>query len=566
MARYLLWPMATWPSAALARSASTASSTKSRLNPASRIAGSDVRPQVLVHRLDEAPDLSRHEPRPGVVVGQVERDVVGRPALPQEEADALQVPRDIGHDRPPGVPVVEDAGRVEAPSRVRHAVRGVGPAVADQLVDALEEVQVGLRLHVEGRGPERRRVEPRPRFRRDDGPVVQVPDGSGPSRRAQRLPLRSFAFGQIDAGVARDGGGRDAVALDAKPRAAPRRPGLHGREEPLVEKVRQRASPVAADRGGGWPGVQYERRQQRPQVVPAACLERLEEVAGPVGLVHFQAVAEHGVGRRRLEGRQQAVADRRQIVVDGRAIVVVEDEPFGAQRRALHHHAGAAADEEQHLARVRRHARQAGQPAGDVGDLPQPCRRRRGLRRGQERRQQLFAGADVGHRDLLCARWHGRAHDSQLSGGVADADLRPAVRPAAAERQVGAEAELPRLRGGEAHVVEKGVRKKRVRLEAQAGIVEDDGIDRLDLEAADAAVLHEAHLALEAGLRHRRAEPPPPHHDPRVVRRRQELAMKVREAWRRALGRGERQRANQEQHAGREEPCAACGVHDREVV
>ncbi len=234
--------------------------------------------------------------------------------------------------------------------------------MADQLVDALEEVQVGLRLHVERRGPERRRVEPRPRFRRDDGPVVQVPDGGGPPRRAQRLPLRAFAFGQIDAGVARDGGGRDAVALDAEPRAALRRPGLHGREEPLVEQVRQRASPVVADRGGGRPGVEHERGQQRPQVVPAARLERLEEVAGPVGLVHFEAVAEHGVGRRRVEGRQQAVADRRQIVVDGRAIVVIEDEPFGADRRALHHHAGAAADEEQDLARVRR-TRPAGGPA-----------------------------------------------------------------------------------------------------------------------------------------------------------------------------------------------------------
>ena len=187
----------------------------------------------------QRPDLARHEVRPRVVDRQVERDVVDRLALAQQEADALQVAREVGHHDPPGVLVVEDAGRVEPPAGIRHAVGGVGPAVADELVDALQEVQVGFGLHVERRGPEDRRVQPGPGLRRDDRPVVEMADRRRPARGAQRLPLRAFAFGQIDAGVARDGRGRNAVALDRG--TACRGARAHsciGVEEPLVRPVR----------------------------------------------------------------------------------------------------------------------------------------------------------------------------------------------------------------------------------------------------------------------------------------------------------------------------------------
>ena len=61
---------------------------------------------------------AQREAGPGVVRGQVERHIVGRLALPQQVADALQVERDIGHHQPPRVVIVEHRRRVEAPSRL----------------------------------------------------------------------------------------------------------------------------------------------------------------------------------------------------------------------------------------------------------------------------------------------------------------------------------------------------------------------------------------------------------------------------------------------------------------
>ena len=56
------------------------------------------------------------------------------------------------------------------------------------------------------------------------------------------------------------------------------------------------------------------------------------------------------------------------------------------------------------------------------------------------------------------------------------------------------------------------------------GVVQGQRVDGLDLEAADAALLHHPHLALDLRLRDRGPEPPPAHHDPAVVRRlREEL-------------------------------------------
>jgi hypothetical protein len=107
-----------------------------------------------------------------------------------------------------------------------------------------------------------------------------------------------------------------------------------------------------------------------------------------------------------------------------------------------------------------------------------------------------------------------------------------------------------------------------VRLESPAGIVEHERVDRLDLEAADAAVLHLADLACKAGLRDRRPEPPPPHHDPRLVWRRAEEALEVG-------GPGPRLAAGSEggDAGGHERECdgvarpsAASGLHNGAVV
>src|SRR5262249_54485632 len=57
------------------------------------------------------------------------------------------------------------------------------------------------------------------------------------------------------------------------------------------------------------------------------------------------AVAEDGVGRRGFERFHEAIAYRAQVMINRRAVVVIEHEAFGADGGALDHLAGAAGDE-----------------------------------------------------------------------------------------------------------------------------------------------------------------------------------------------------------------------------
>lgn len=91
---------------------------------------------------------------PGVIGWKQECDLIGRLALAEEPANALDVACDVGHDGVPGIVVVEDSGGVEGPAGLAYLWGGVGPAVADDLVLAHDEVDVGFGLHVEGSGSE----------------------------------------------------------------------------------------------------------------------------------------------------------------------------------------------------------------------------------------------------------------------------------------------------------------------------------------------------------------------------------------------------------------------------
>src|SRR5437868_7907600 len=101
-------------------------------------------------------DVGGGEAGPGVIGGEEDGDLVGGLALAEEVADALDVASDVGHDRVPGVVVVEDGGGVEAPAGFGDSAgwRGVGPAVEDELVFAHDEVDVGFSLRDEWRGAE----------------------------------------------------------------------------------------------------------------------------------------------------------------------------------------------------------------------------------------------------------------------------------------------------------------------------------------------------------------------------------------------------------------------------
>jgi len=103
----------------------------------------------------------------------------------------------------------------------------------------------------------------------------------------------------------------------------------------------------------------------------------------------------------------------------------------------------------------------------------------------------------------------------------------PAVRPSAAQGEVHAESQFPRLLGSESKRLNELVRQEREIPDASLGVIQRDRVHRLHLEAADAPCSHQSHLSFQFRLGHCRAEPPPAHHDPGVVRRLLERALKL---------------------------------------
>ncbi len=505
--------------------------------------GHDVGPEALAQGLDHL-DASGCEVRPGVVIGQVDRHVIGRLPLTEDEAEPLEIARQVRHHDPPRVLLVEYPGGVEPPPRIRDPFRGVRPAMADELVDPLQEMQVGLRLHVEGSGPEGRGVQPRPGLRRGHRTAVEMARGGRPARGPQRLPLMPLALGEVREGVARERRRGDAVALEPEARPVPPRPLPHGRQEALVQQLGERHPPVVPDACGFWAHLGHEGRQVRPEVVAPPLLELLEKVRGPVGAVDFEAVAEDRVGRTGSEALHQPVADDLQIMLEAAAIIVIEHQAVRADRRPLDHHAGPARNEGQNLVRPGETRRKVNHAVPDVGDLADAPRGQRfTLGAGQEGADPLLTRADVGSRDAPDAFPDLHSLDAQPSRRLPDRNLGPPVGPPAAERQVHPQPQLPSLDGSEPEGLDELVREEGKVLDARGRVVESDRVDGLDLETADPALLHEAHLALQLRLRHRRPEPPPAHHDAAVVGRVLERPAQLADRCRlREGGRGDKRR------------------------
>lgn len=102
-----------------------------------------------------------------IVIGQEHRHIVSRLSLAKSEADLLQIASQLRHYERPWIVSVEGGRGVHAPSRFSRLFGGIRPTVSDQLVNALQEVQIGFRLQVQRCGAKRRGMQPRPSFRRD---------------------------------------------------------------------------------------------------------------------------------------------------------------------------------------------------------------------------------------------------------------------------------------------------------------------------------------------------------------------------------------------------------------
>jgi hypothetical protein len=205
---------------------------------------------------------------------------------------------------------------------------------------------------------------------------------------------------------------------------------------------------------------------------------------------------------------------------DGLFAERVEHVAFGPDGRALHLLAGVALHEEQGYAR-RGLGREAAAGGKRLGRGRVPADRGRRLAAHWFLRQ--MAGDEGGGEDRLTLLQRRRIHRSrfrrnldfermQAGDGLVERDRGAAVRPAAAERYVDAQAELAALGLRVVDRVQHLGREKCKVLEPLGRVVEHLRVDEREFRAPDSVGLHLLQFLQDLRLHHRRAEPPPAHH------------------------------------------------------
>ncbi len=305
-----------------------------------------------------------------------------------------------------------------------------------------------------------------------------------------------------------------------------RGPGLDLAGKVVREDFGERLAPVMADFGGLHPGIRDQCGKVGREIVAPAPLEFIEEVGSPIGVENLEAVAEYGCRHIRSQRGQLRLGDFADEFLDGCGVVVVGDVALRAHGRPLDLHSGVACDEEYDRCGTLDGLGQPGQPVPDLHLLVKGpvsvghCVGAR--RRTHECGHQFFARLEGGEGDACFAALSHRIENPKSPGTFRGREHRPAIGPAAAKSEVHPHSLRLRLLRRELEQIEKLRRKERNVLEAGYLTVERQGIDRLDLEPADAAGLHRPDLARDFGLRDSRAKPPPPHHDSGIVRGRVE--------------------------------------------
>ncbi len=207
--------------------------------------------------------------------------------------------------------------------------------MADDLVVADEEVDVGLGLHVERGGAEDGGVEPGEGFAGGDVVAEEVIGGGGPAQGGEGAPVCAFAFGQGDEALAGEGDGGFAVGLGAELGVVGGGPVVDLGEVVFVDELGEGLAPVVADFFGGGGASGDELGEVGDEIVAAALAELGGEVGGPVGAVGFEGVGEDGVGWGGAEGFDERVADGFEVGGDGLVAEGIEDPAFGSDGGAL---------------------------------------------------------------------------------------------------------------------------------------------------------------------------------------------------------------------------------------
>ena len=135
--------------------------------------GHQLQGDALLHLVGYG-DVAGGEGGLGIIFRQENGDVVGRFALAQEPAYALEVFVDIRHEGEPGIVGVKDGCCVEAPAGLGGGRWRVGVAVADELVYAQEKHAVRFGFHIEWSCAEGGGMQPCPGFGGGDVAVVEM--------------------------------------------------------------------------------------------------------------------------------------------------------------------------------------------------------------------------------------------------------------------------------------------------------------------------------------------------------------------------------------------------------
>ncbi len=404
------------------------------------------------------------ECRPDVVGGQQDGDLIRWLALAEQVADAADVASDVGHDRVPGVVVVEDGGGVERPAGLTDLRGRVGPAVEDELVLAHDEVDVGLGLHVERGGAEDRGMQPGKGLAGGYIVAEDVVGGGGPAQGGEGAPLWPLAFGQGGEALAGEGDGGLAIGLRAELGAVGDGPVVDLGEVVFVDQFGEGLAPVVADVFGLGGASGYKLGKMGEEVVAATLFELGGEGGGPVGAVGFERVGEDGVRRGRAEGLEQRLADGFEVGGDGLMAEGIEYPAFGSHGGALDDLAGVSGDEEE-----------GGAGAGCGGDMVGAGGRQScgggcvpvfGLTVDQRDGDDGFAVGQLEFGQGGRVGGEGDLSDAETASGFLEGGGGAAIGPAAAEGDVDAKAELAAFGLRVADVIEELGREEGEVLEA----------------------------------------------------------------------------------------------------
>src|SRR5439155_2640919 len=119
-------------------------------------------------------DLHNCEYCPVIIRVKQERDIIRGLALAEDIADPLQIARNVRHDWPPRIVIIERPGSVECPSRLASLFRRIRPSVSYKLIHSLQKKQVGFCFHIEWCGSKGGRMQPCPGFRGSNIPSQKV--------------------------------------------------------------------------------------------------------------------------------------------------------------------------------------------------------------------------------------------------------------------------------------------------------------------------------------------------------------------------------------------------------